>query len=126
MAKIKDPENTITYKKSSENQLYTNFLTDIASTQLKIDSLQNLYFKTPKKSIEEAYKYWVSTLQRIEKEYLQKSQGTLIYAFIKAADRYNPSNIIKNPKEYTATSNGYLFSIAINRNDAGSYPNASL
>lgn len=105
----KDPENTITYKKSSENQLYTNFLTDIASTQLKIDSLQKLYFKTPKKSIEEAYKYWVSTLQRIEKEYLQKSQGTLIYAFIKAADRYNPSNIIKNPKEYTATSIDHFF-----------------
>ena len=105
----KDPEHTITYKKSSENQLYVDFLTDISFTQFKIDSLQNLYFSTPKKSIGEAYKYWVNTLQRIEKEYLEKSQGTLIYDFIKAADRYNPSYIINTPKEYATTSIDHFF-----------------
>ena len=105
----KDPEHTITYKKSSENQLYVDFLTDISFTQFKIDSLQNLYFSTPKKSIGEAYKYWVNRLQRIEKEYLEKSQGTLIYDFIKAADRYNPSYIINTPKEYATTSIDHFF-----------------
>ena len=105
----KDPENTITYKKSKQNQLYVNFLKDISSTQSKIDSLQRLYFKSQKNSTREAYKYWVSTLQRIEKEYLQKTQGTLIYDFIKASNRYNPSNILKSPKEYVETSIDHFF-----------------
>ena len=105
----KDPNNTITYKKSIENQLYIDFLTDISSTQFKIDSLQRLYFNAQKKSTEEAYKHWVRTLQRIEKEYLQKSQGTLIYDFIRAAHRYNSSNIIESPREYAVTSIDHFF-----------------
>ncbi len=105
----KDPQNTITYKKSKENQLYNRFFSDISSTQFKIDSLQKVYFEKPNSSTKETYKIWVNILQETEKEYLQKSQGTLVQHFIKAADRYNSSEILESPEEYLSTSVDHFF-----------------
>ncbi|CAI8397380.1 MAG: Thiol-disulfide oxidoreductase ResA [Flavobacterium sp. SCGC AAA160-P02] len=105
----KDPENTISYKKSKENKLFNSFFTDISSIQFKIDSLQKVYFKKPDNITKESYKIWVDRLQKTKKEYLQKSQKTLVYQFVKAGDRYNSPKILENPEEYHSTSLDHFF-----------------
>lgn len=105
----KDPENTIAYKKSKENQLYNSFFSDISSTQLKIDSLQKAYFKKPNNKTEETYKILVNRLQETEKEYLLKSQGTLAHHLIKASERYYSSEILESYEELLTTSVDHFF-----------------
>tara|TARA_R110001632_G_scaffold19898_10_gene59871 strand:- start:1533 stop:2876 length:1344 start_codon:yes stop_codon:yes gene_type:complete len=96
----KDTDGSTVFKKSKENQLYKKFLSDISAIQYKIDSLQSGYFKNGSKTSEESYRSWVLKLQKVQNNYLQSSQGTLAYHFIKATDRYNSPEIAKQPQEY--------------------------
>tara|TARA_B110000003_G_scaffold152808_3_gene153550 strand:- start:20887 stop:22230 length:1344 start_codon:yes stop_codon:yes gene_type:complete len=105
----KDPNNTIIYKKSEENKIYTTFLNDIASAQFKIDSIQREYFKSPSEILKEFYNSWLIKLKKIQKNYIQISQGTLVYHFIKASDRYNANEIVNNPEEYITNSINHFF-----------------
>ncbi len=105
----KDQINTLVYKKSNENQIYTSYLKDISAAQFKIDSLQNIYFKKKNELTKKDYKTWLQKLQKIEIDYKQKSQGALVNNFIEATERYNSPEILKTPREYINSSINHFF-----------------
>jgi thiol-disulfide isomerase/thioredoxin len=104
-----NPNATTVFKESTENILYSKFLNETSFVQNNIDSLQGSYFKNKANNTKEAYRNWVDKLQKIEQQYLVRSQGMLVYHFIKASDRFNASEIAKLPEEYLSDSIDHFF-----------------
>ncbi|TVZ56507.1 thioredoxin-like protein [Lutibacter sp. Hel_I_33_5] len=82
---IQKIEGEIKFKESKENLLYTNFLDEITPAQYVTDSLQQVYLKTPKKSIVKQYKKSLKKTKSIQNSYLEKSKETMALDFIKAS-----------------------------------------
>lgn len=95
-----DKEASTVFTTSKENKLYNNYLNDISYAQYKIDSLQTAYLKTASQPIEVAYKKAVANINKVQQDYNNKSNGTLVHHFIKATERYNAPSVVKNAKEY--------------------------
>ena len=104
-----NPNATTVFKESTENILYSKFLKETSFAQNNIDSLQGSYFKNKANNTKEAYRNWVDKLQKIEQQYLVRSQGMLVYHFIKATDRFNAPEIAKLPEEYLSNSIDHFF-----------------
>ena len=104
-----NPNATTVFKESTENILYSKFLNETSFVQNNIDSLQGSYFKNKANNTKEAYRNWVDKLQKIEQQYLVRSQGMLVYHFIKATDRFNAPEIAKLPEEYLSDSIDHFF-----------------
>ena len=104
-----NPNATTVFKESTENILYSKFLKETSFAQNNIDSLQGSYFKNKDNNTKEAYRNWVDKLQKIEQQYLVRSQGMLVYHFIKATDRFNAPEIAKLPEEYLSDSIDHFF-----------------
>ena len=104
-----NPNTTTVFKESTENIVYSKFLKETSFAQNNIDSLQGSYFKNKANNTKEAYRNWVDKLQKIEQQYLVRSQGMLVYHFIKATDRFNAPEIAKLPEEYLSNSIDHFF-----------------
>ena len=96
----KYPEQSISFEKSKENQLFQNYLTTISEIQKETDSLQVSYIKTPQEQTKGLYKASLVRLKRVQTEYLNKSKGTLANSFIKATNRYNLPEISPSARTY--------------------------
>jgi thiol-disulfide isomerase/thioredoxin len=95
-----DVEGTLAFSQSKENQLYQKYLRDYEVAQYKVDSLQVAYLKYPVQNNADAYKKALNNVNAVQNSYVDSSQGTLAYNFIKASSRYNSPTIAKTSEEY--------------------------
>ena len=104
-----DSENTIIFKESIENQLYSSFTKEIYEAQFTLDSLQSEYFRNPSTIIKEAYSNSLAKVKEVEKDYILNSEGKLVNHFIKASLRYNSPEIFERPLNYINSSIAHFF-----------------
>ena len=102
-------ENTIIFKESIENQLYSSFTKEIYEAQFTLDSLQSEYFRNPSTIIKEAYTNSLAKVKEVEKDYIRNSEGKLVNHFIKASLRYNSPEIFERPLNYINSSIAHFF-----------------
>lgn len=102
-------EETIHFKKSSENKLYQEYINIVSTEQYKTDSLQIAYIKKPNSAIPSLYKKQLSKISDLQKQYLAKSKGKMVYHFIKATNRYNSPVLANNPQQYLKNINDHFF-----------------
>jgi thiol-disulfide isomerase/thioredoxin len=99
-----NPEESIHFSESEENNLVHDYYGLIRSQQSKIDSLQVLYFKsadkTEAKKIIQTYQEELSFLSERQAQFEKKSQGTYANHFIRASRQYNAATPYKNANEY--------------------------
>jgi len=105
----KDSNNTVIFKESIENQLYSSFTKKIYKAQFTLDSLQSEYFRNPSALIKEAYKKSLAKVKKVEKDYILNSKGKLVNHFIKASLRYNSPEIFERPLNYINSSIAHFF-----------------
>ena len=105
----KDSNNTVIFKESIENQLYSSFTKKIYKAQFTLDSLQSEYFRNPSALIKEAYKKSLAKVKKVEKDYIINSKGKLVNHFIKASLRYNSPEIFERPLNYINSSIAHFF-----------------
>ena len=104
-----DSANTLVFKESKENKLYTSFTKKIYSTQFTLDSLQSEYFKKPSKEIKDLYRKHLVKIKAIESNFISASKGKLVNHFIKASLRYNSPVIFDRPINYIRSSVAHFF-----------------
>jgi thiol-disulfide isomerase/thioredoxin len=102
-------EETIRFKKSNENKLYQEYINIVSTEQYKTDSLQIAYLKNPANNINGLYQKQLTKIANLQKQYLAKSKGKMVYHFIKATNRYNRPTLAKNPQEYLKSINDHFF-----------------
>ncbi len=99
-----NPEESIHFSESEENNLVHDYYSLIRAQQGKIDSLQVLYFKsedkTETKNIIQTYQEELSFLSEKQTQFEKKSQGTYANHFIRASRQYNAATPYKNANEY--------------------------
>ena len=105
----KDSNNTVIFKESIENQLYSSFTKKIYKAQFTLDSLQSEYFRNPSALIKEAYKKSLAKVKKVEKDYILNSKGKLVNHFIRASLRYNSPEIFERPLNYINSSIAHFF-----------------
>lgn len=107
-----NPENaeqSISFKTSTENKLYQEYLKIVSKEQYKTDSLHIAYIKTPDAKIIDSYKVQLSKIASLQKLYLEKSKGKMVSHFIRATNRFNNPTLVKNPQEYLKSINEHFF-----------------
>ncbi|MBE7647036.1 AhpC/TSA family protein [Tenacibaculum finnmarkense] len=114
----KYPGQSVVFTASRENKLYTEYLQSYALIQNKIDENQVDYIKNGNKDTKKAYKTAVKELENIQDIYENKSDGMLVYNFIEASQRYNPSSPIDNMDEYLSSTVNYFFKYIDFNNEA--------
>ena len=102
-------EQTIQFSKSEENKLYQEYINTVSIQQYKTDSLQIAYLKSPLAKTASLYKTQLTKIDGLQKQYLEKSKGKMVYHFIKATNRYNNPIIAKDPQLYLKSINKHFF-----------------
>ena len=102
-------EQTIQFSISTENKLYQEYINTVSFQQYKTDSLQIAYLKNPIAKTASLYKTQLTKIAGLQKKYLAKTKGKMVYHFIKATNRYNSPVIAKDPQEYLKTINDHFF-----------------
>ncbi|MFN0728701.1 thioredoxin-like domain-containing protein [Polaribacter gochangensis] len=102
-------EETIRFSKSTENKLYQEYINTVSTQQYKTDSLQIAYLKNPQEKTASLYKTQLAKIAALQKQYLAKSKGKMVYHFIKATNRYNNPVIAKDPQMYLKSINDHFF-----------------
>jgi hypothetical protein len=102
-------EETIHFSKSIENKLYQEYIHTVSTQQFKTDSLQIAYLKNPLAKTASLYETQLAKIAALQKQYLAKSNGKMVYDFIKATNRYNNPVIAKDPQEYLKSINNHFF-----------------
>ena len=106
----KSPNQRIQFTQSKNNQIYQAYLRAIAVPQQQLDSLQVAYFKNPSaKKIEVTYAATKKQLDKIQRQYEEKSEGLLVSHFIKSSARYNAALPIKMPAVYLKSVKTHFF-----------------
>ena len=99
-----NPEESLHFSESEENNLVHDYYSLIRSQQGEIDSLQVLYFKSTNeietKKIIESYQEELSFLSEKQAQFEEKSQGKYANHFIKASRQYNAARPYKNANAY--------------------------
>jgi len=116
-----NPEQSITFSRSEENNMYHNYYQAIRANQQKLDSVQVLYFKASEAKEEvqltEAYKKILADLREEQNNYEKKSDDLLANHFIKASEQYNAETPFKNPEDYLSAIKSNFFN-AIDLSDS--------
>lgn len=102
-------EETIRFSKSTENKIYQEYINTVSTQQYKTDSLQIAYLKNPQAKTANLYKTQLAKIAALQKQYLAKSKGKMVYHFIKATNRYNSPVIAKDPQMYLKSINDHFF-----------------
>ena len=102
-------EETIQFSKSEENKLYQEYINTVSIQQYKTDSLQIAYLKNPLAKTASLYNTQLAKIAGLQKQYLEKSKGKMVYHFIKATNRYNNPMIAKDPQSYLKSINKHFF-----------------
>jgi len=118
-------EETIRFSTSTENKIYQEYIRVVSSQQYKADSLQISYIKKPQPKTASLYKTQLTKIASLQKQYLAKSKGKMVYHFIKATNRYNRPTVAKDGQEYLKSINDHFFD-TIDFNNATLYNSAFL
>jgi peroxiredoxin len=115
------PEQTLQFTKSDENNLHQKYYKSIRMIQKVVDSLQVEYFKsTDDKTDDQIRKKYTEVINRLsseQRDYEKQSEGKLAHHIIKASAQYNSPEPIKNPAVYLQTVKDHFFD-AIDLNDS--------
>lgn len=102
-------EQTIHFSKSTENKLYQEYINVVSTQQYKTDSLQIDYLKNQQTKTAGLYETQLAKIADLQKQYLAKAKGKMVYDFIKATNRYNSVVIAKDSQEYLKSINDHFF-----------------
>ena len=94
------PEQSVTFSKSKENQLYREYLEAININQQKLDSLQMVALRNPNDSIQTTYKTVLNSVNDVQDIYLKKSENMMVNHFMKATLRKNSPEVFTLMKNY--------------------------
>lgn len=108
-----DPENSIRFSQSEENNLTREYYNQIRRTQGSLDSLQALFFdpdtnRQDQKMLKN-YQQYLSDLDALQSTYEEKSKGKLANHFIRASRQYNPEVPYNNSSDYIAGIKEHFF-----------------
>jgi len=108
-----NPDISISFSESEENNVYHNYYEAIKSKQQRLDSIQVLYFKSSDdktdEALEKTYKKYLTELKSEQNRFEKSSEGLLANHFIRASSQYNASSPHKQPDAYLATIKEHFF-----------------
>ena len=113
------PQQSIAFSSSSENKLYSNYITAISTVQQKLDSIQVEVLKDPTLDVKEAYINILKKVDSVQATYEAAAKGKYIYPFVEASAR-------TNPKEIFTSINAYIDNIKITYFDGLDFANEVL
>ena len=97
------------FEESDENKWYQNYLIDITSKQMSVDSIQANYFQTSAKNAEKHYSKALIALRKVQNEYETATKNKLAFHFIKATERYNSEKLVQSPQDYVSDIKANFF-----------------
>ena len=108
-----NPDTTISFSVSEENNIYHNYYEAIKFKQQRLDSIQVLYFKSTDKQSDETlkktYKKYLTELNDEQQSFEKKSDGLLANHFIRASSQYNDATPHKEPEAYLEAIKEHFF-----------------
>ena len=108
-----NPDVSISFSQSKENNVYQNYYKEIKSKQKKIDSIQVLYFKSSEEKqgldLVNQYKKFLADLNEVQTRYEKESKGMLASHFIRASAQYNAESPHKEPDSYMDAIKEHFF-----------------
>ena len=108
-----NPDVSISFSESEENNIYHDYYETIKSKQQNLDSIQVLYFKSADKktdeTLEKTYKKYLAELKSEQNRFEKSSEGLLANHFIRASSQYNASSPHKQPDAYLKTIKEHFF-----------------
>ncbi len=108
-----NPDVSISFSQSKENNVYQNYYKEIKSKQKKIDSVQVLYFKSSEEKqgldLVNQYKKFLADLNEVQTRYEKESMGMLASHFIRASAQYNAESPHKEPDSYMDAIKEHFF-----------------
>ncbi|MDN3641598.1 redoxin domain-containing protein [Lutimonas halocynthiae] len=108
-----NPDTSISFSESEENNIYHNYYEAIKSKQQRLDSIQVLYFKSTDKKTDEAlektYKKYLADLKDEQHLFEKNSEGLLANHFILASSQYNENSPHKEPEAYLEAIKEHFF-----------------
>ena len=108
-----NPQESIQFSESEENNLTHSYYSLIRYHQKKIDSLQVLFFKSTEEiedqKIRNKYQDELSVLKEKQVQFEQKSKGKLANHFIRASGNYNAESPFKDPEDYINYIKAHFF-----------------
>ncbi|WP_397444678.1 TlpA family protein disulfide reductase [Polaribacter sp. R77954] len=113
------PQQSIAFSASSENKIYTDFLSDVSIVQQKLDSIQVAVLKNPSLDLAKEYNMALKKVDSVQAIYAQLTEGKYVAPFVKASSRSNP------PKIFTSI-NGYIDNITKTYFDGLDFSNKTL
>lgn len=108
-----NPDTSISFSESKENNVYRNYYDTIKSRQQNLDSLQVLYFSSEDKKSDEVliktYKKYLADLNKDQGQFEKDSEGLLANHLIRASSQYNAATPHKNPDDYLEVIKEHFF-----------------
>ena len=108
-----NPDTTISFSVSEENNIYHNYYEAIKFKQQRLDSIQVLYFKSTDKQSDETlkktYKKYLTELNDEQQSFEKKSDGLLANHVIRASSQYNDATPHKEPEAYLEAIKEHFF-----------------
>lgn len=108
-----NPDTTISFSESKENNIYHNYYDAIKSRQHNLDSIQVLYFNSEDKKTDESliktYKKYLSELNDEQDQFEKDSQGMLANHLIRASSQYNAETPHKKDGDYLEAIKEHFF-----------------
>jgi len=108
-----NPDTSISFSESKENNIYHNYYDTIKSRQHNLDSIQVLYFNSKDKKTDETliktYKKYLSELHDEQHQFEKDSKGMLAYHFIRASSQYNAETPHKKDDDYLEAIKEHFF-----------------
>jgi thiol-disulfide isomerase/thioredoxin len=97
-----NPEESVTFSKSSENKLYKEYIKAITKAQVKLDSIQIAAIQNPKVDLKVAYQKAYQKLNATQSKYIELSKEKYIAPIIKVSVRNNSTIILTSADAYLA------------------------
>lgn len=108
-----NPDTSISFSESEENNMYHDYYEAIKNKQQSLDSIQVLYFKSTDKKTDEAlektYKKYLTELKSEQNRFEKNSEGLLANHFIRASSQYNANSPHKEPEAYLEVIKEHFF-----------------
>lgn len=108
-----NPDTSISFSESEENNMYHDYYESIKDKQQSLDSIQVLYFKSADKKTDEAlektYKKYLTELKSEQNRFEKNSEGLLANHFIRASSQYNANSPHKEPGAYLEVIKEHFF-----------------
>lgn len=91
---------SIYFFKSKENELHFDYIQQMNTQYLALDSIQQLYYATQKQFLHKAYQAQWNKINAYQAHFEDESKGLLVNHFIKAKKKNNSATLFEKPEEY--------------------------